>query len=460
MGRLQRGMASREIDCLFRDGVATGLTDKELLERFAASRDPGGELAFTTLVARHGPMVLNVCRRILRNPSDADDAFQAIFLVLVRRAGSIRFGNMLAPWLYGVSVRVARRVRVMGARRSPIAWDEDALESIPDRGSGVHSGLDLRLAIDDALALLPASFRAAIGLCYLEGLTHEEAADKLGCPVGTVRSRLARGRALLRGRLERSGLGPQADASNVASRPDGEAAPPIVAAHLMETTARAASRLAAGQPMAGIVPARLAGIVAGVTRSMMISKVATAAFVFVATGLAAWGVSAGLAGPQVPETRAASGPADAPASPSPLLTVAATQLPADAPKKAKVSRVDSDVKPDAELPADFPPFVVKTEPRLGEGGVDPALREIRVTFSKPMVDKGWSWTQGNVYAFPEVDGTIHYEKDMRTCVLPVKLKPGTTYVMGINGGRFHNFKDTGGRPALDYTLGFRTRAAR
>ncbi len=452
MGRVQPGTASREIDSLFRDGVATGLTDQELLERFAAGRDRAGEVAFTTLVARHGPMVLNVCRRILRDPADADDAFQATFLVLVRRAGSIRFGKTLGPWLYGVSVRVARRVRAVIARRSATACDADALESIPDRSPAGHAGLDLRLAIDDALARLPASFRAAIVLCHLEGLTHEEAAEKLGCPVGTVRSRLSRGRALLRGQLERSGLGQ----SDVASRTDGEAAPPVVAAQLMETTARAASRLVAGRPLAEIVPARLAVIVAGLTRSMMISKLATAAFLLAVTGLAAWGAAAGLAGPQSSETRATPGPAEGSGPSPPLLTVAATQPPADAPKTKKGRRGDADAK----LPDDFPPFVVKTEPKLGEADVDPALREIRVTFSKPMLDKSWSWTQGNVYAFPEVDGTIHYEKDMRTCVLPVKLKPGTTYVMGINGGRFQNFKDPGGRPALDYALGFRTGAAR
>ncbi len=103
------GLPPRELHGLLRDGVATGLTDQELLDRFATCRDASGELAFATLVTRHGPMVMNVCRRILRNPADADDAFQATFLVLVRRAGVVRVGTSLGPWLYGVSVRVARR---------------------------------------------------------------------------------------------------------------------------------------------------------------------------------------------------------------------------------------------------------------------------------------------------------------------------------------------------------------
>src|SRR5271166_3517428 len=107
MRRMSQDLAPRELYSLFRDGVATGLTDKELLERFATCRDPAGELAFATLLARHGPMVLNVCRRMLRNPVDAEDAFQATFLILVRRAAAIQFRASLGPWLYGVSVRVA-----------------------------------------------------------------------------------------------------------------------------------------------------------------------------------------------------------------------------------------------------------------------------------------------------------------------------------------------------------------
>ena len=193
-----------ELQSIFRGGVATGLTDQELLERFATYRDDVGQLAFATLVARHGPMVMNVCRRMLRNPADADDAFQATFLVLVRRARAVRVETSLGPWLYGVSVRVARRAREQGSRRRGVELDEQAAETIADRSS--PGDPDLKLLIDDALLRLPASFRAAIVSCYLEGLTHEEAAERLRCPVGTVRSRLARGRALLKVRLERLGI--------------------------------------------------------------------------------------------------------------------------------------------------------------------------------------------------------------------------------------------------------------
>ena len=114
-------------------------------------------------------------------------------------------------------------------------------------------------------------------------------------------------------------------------------------------------------------------------------------------------------------------------------------------KRILSPRKKQDDKPAAELPADFPAFVVETQPKLGDMDVDAAaVKEIRVTFSKPMTDKSWSWTQGNVYSFPESTGAIHYLADKRTCVMPVKLEPGKTYVMGINGGRFNNFKDAAG----------------
>ena len=206
MKRTAPRLAPQSFRSLFSDGVSTGLTDRELLERFAASRDSAGELAFATLVARHGPMVLSVCRRMLRDPHESEDAFQATFLVLVRKRSGIRIDASLGPWLYGVSVRVARRVRNHASRRRWFELDESIAE--PAVEPNATSDRDLRFAIDDFLAELPANYRAAIVLCYLEGLTHEEAASRLRCPVGTVRSRLARGRAILKKRLARAGLAP------------------------------------------------------------------------------------------------------------------------------------------------------------------------------------------------------------------------------------------------------------
>jgi RNA polymerase sigma-70 factor (ECF subfamily) len=319
---------------------------------------------------------------------------------------------------------------------------------------------DLRLALEEALARLPASYRTAIRLCYLDGLTHQEAADRLRCPVGTVRSRLARGRARLREQLERWGLAPLAAVSSPARRSDADAdaVPPMVAPHLIETTAWAAARLAAGQPLAETVPSRLVDIVVGVTRMMTMIKLATAAGLLAVAALAAWGVSAGLAAPQPPDPQPA--PAQAGAA-APLLTVATAQAPAGA-ERIRGGRSREDQRPartDPAILAELPPVVVDIEPKLGATDVDPALREIRVTFSKPMRDKSWSWTSGKMYATPRTNGEIHYENGRRTCVMPVKLEPGRTYVMGINSERFHGFQDADGRPALPYLLAFRTRAS-
>jgi RNA polymerase sigma-70 factor (ECF subfamily) len=233
-----------------------------------------------------------------------------------------------------------------------------------------------------------------------------------------------------------------------------EAAPGLIAPSLIESTARAAARLAAGQPMVEIVPARLTEIVAGVVRTMMISKLAAAALLVVVATLAAWDVTAGLAASQTPE------PPQAPAMASPLLTVAGAQVPRDAPRTQRSRTEDRNTEAELPLLAAFPAVVVHVEPKLGATDVDPALREIRVTFSKRMKDQNWSWVTFDRKMFPDVDGKIHYETDRRTCVLPVKLELGKTYCIGINSERFQNFKDLNGRPALPYLVVFRTRAAR
>jgi RNA polymerase sigma-70 factor (ECF subfamily) len=460
MKGLQRGIASAELNSLMRDGVAGSLSDGELLKRFAGSRDQGGELAFAVLVARHGPMVLGVCRRILRDPTEADDAFQATFLVLARRAGAIRLGDSLGPWLHGVTRRVARRLHSVAVRRASVMREDERIEWIPDRRRDVMEDVERRLELKESLDALPAIFRDALILCYLDGLTHEEAAQKLGCPVGTVRSRLARGRDLLRHRLDSSGSGPSipsADASEPA--PSGEA-PPMLAPYLIQSTALAAARLAAGHPLAGVVPARVVEVAMGVIRVMARTRITAALFIAAIGTLAAWGAWAGQSGSSAPESRPSTAVAAAPggAQESPPIHFARAEIASgqDATRPGKRAG-----RPSAELPADFPAFVVETQPKLGDPDVDSStVKEIRVTFSKPMTDKTWSWTSGNVYAFPESAGPVHYEDDMRTCVMPAKLEPGKVYVIGINGGRFNNFKDKDGKPALPYTIAFRTRSAK
>ncbi|MDE2508964.1 MAG: RNA polymerase sigma factor [Planctomycetota bacterium] len=201
------GTVAHDLRRLFEFGTTSGLSEAELLDRFARSRD---ESAFETLVARHGPMVMGVCRRLLADPTDADDAFQATFLVLARRAGSIARPERLASWLHGVARRVALRARKMRAQQSSrISTTCDLNTLAHDVSTTAFDAIEhceLVAALDEEVARLPAFYRAAVVLCLLEGRSHDEAALVLDRPVGTVRSRLARGRALLRSRLARRGF--------------------------------------------------------------------------------------------------------------------------------------------------------------------------------------------------------------------------------------------------------------
>ncbi len=244
----------RSLGALFEIGVAGDLPDGQLLERFTSGHREAAELAFQALVERHGPMVLRVCRRLLDDPNDAEDAFQATFLVLLRRAASIRDRGSVAAWLHGVALRVASRARVESARRRRIERHgirpELERNADPDR-------LDLASVIDEELARLPEKYRAPIVLCYLEGLTHEGAADRLGWPVGTVRGRLSRARDLLRARLTRCGVTASAALAAVGSL--AEPAQAVVPAALREATVRAAAEIASGRAIAAAVSARRRG---------------------------------------------------------------------------------------------------------------------------------------------------------------------------------------------------------
>ncbi len=174
--------------------------DADLLGRFVTTRDAG---AFAELVRRHGPMVLGVCRRALGNTPDADDAFQAVWLVLVRKATSVSPRGAVGNWLYGVASRTATHARCAIARRRAAQRD---LPDLPDpQPPDPHAG-ELAAILDAELAHLPDKYRAAVVLCELEGRSLQETADQLGVPLGTVASRLARGRALLAERLKAKGF--------------------------------------------------------------------------------------------------------------------------------------------------------------------------------------------------------------------------------------------------------------
>ena len=247
------GEAMRHLGLLMRGGTVAGYPDGQLLEQFLDRRGEAAEAAFAALVERHGPMVLGVCRRALSDPRDAEDAFQATFLILARKAGAVRVGDSLGRWLYGVSRRVASRARASVGNRLD---RERELATAGARSSAADPSvdrLDLREVLDEELGRLPAKYRDPLVLCYLQDQTHEVAAQQLGWPVGTVRGRLARARDLLRTRLVRRGLAPAV--ALLGASAEARASVPSV---LADVTARVACRASAGGGLAGVVSARVA----------------------------------------------------------------------------------------------------------------------------------------------------------------------------------------------------------
>jgi RNA polymerase sigma factor (sigma-70 family) len=183
--------------------LEAGPTDRQLLDHFVHDQDPE---AFQSLVVRHGSSVHRVCRRVLKDPHEAEDVFQATFIVLARRAPDIQDPEALGAWLRGVAYRIAVRARRRTARRretekTRAEMSRDQSASMPTDGK-----FELRELVGDELNRLPDEYRQPIVLCYLEGLTHQEAAERLNWPVGTVKVRLVRGRRMLRERLNRRGV--------------------------------------------------------------------------------------------------------------------------------------------------------------------------------------------------------------------------------------------------------------
>jgi RNA polymerase sigma factor (sigma-70 family) len=286
--------------------------DAELLERFISRCD---EAAFTVLVARHGPMVLRLCRRVLGNSHDAEDAFQATFLVLARKARAIRRRSHLAAWLHGSAYRLALKSRIAKARHRRAEVSAPAPEPAdpqPDPLSEI-SARELLAALDQELGRLPDVYRLPLVLCCLEGRTQEEAARQLGWTPGSVKGRLERGRAQLHARLARRGLALSA-ALLALDALHGPAAAGM-AGVLLWATAQAAVRFAAGAGSATGGAAPAVTLAEGVLKAMLLSKIkiASALLMFAAvlgagTGLFAFRTRAGE-GAQGPAAKAPAPPA-------------------------------------------------------------------------------------------------------------------------------------------------------
>jgi len=269
---------------LFESGTVGDLSDAELLERFAARSGEPAEAAFGALVERHGPMVLRVCRSVLGDRHDANDAFQATFLVAARRARSIWVGESLGPWLFRVAHRTALRVRKAEARRR--MHEARAAERAVLQVADVLPD-DLGSAIHEEIDRLPGNDRAAVVLCLLEGLTHQQAAQRLRWPVGTVESRLARARTRLRRGLTRRGLAPSAGLL-AADAWSGSTAYATVPPALLASTAQAAAQFCfRGAPSA----ATAAALANGVLRGMLLARITPALAVSLLVGGLAFGTS-------------------------------------------------------------------------------------------------------------------------------------------------------------------------
>jgi RNA polymerase sigma-70 factor (ECF subfamily) len=279
-------------------------TDGQLLESFVRE---GDESAFEALVRRHGPMVHGVCRRVTGHVQDAEDAFQAAFLVLARKAASVWPRDQLASWLYGVAYKTALKARVAAARRRT---RERQIHPMPQPRARHEPSHQLGPVLDRELSRLPEKYRIPVVLCELEGKTYKEAARQLGLSEGAVSVRLVRARAKLAERLSRQGLGVAAASLTAVLASDAAASVP---APLVSSTVRGAALFAAGRAAGDTIPAAVTLLAEGVLSALRLANFKAAAVALAVLGAA---LAAGEVGYRLGLSENSSGPPSTNTSPA------------------------------------------------------------------------------------------------------------------------------------------------
>ncbi len=294
----QRGGAPlRQLQILYNLGTIGALTDGQLLERFATDSDEVAELAFSALVERHEAMVWRVCLAIVRDQHEAEDAFQATFLVLVRKARSLWVRDSLGPWLHQVACRTASYLRTTRIRRRQHEQRRAEKDTIRCIEVGTLLDPDVSAAIHEEVNRLPVKYRAPVVLCDLEGRTHQEAARSLGWPIGTVKSRQSQGRRLLRDRLVRRGLGLAGVGAVVDNlRQNTVAATKEVAQNTVNAAMRQSARILTGSGAS----APVLTLTHGVLRSIWWTGIRLLAVATLALGIASIGAGVYVCGSQEP----------------------------------------------------------------------------------------------------------------------------------------------------------------
>jgi RNA polymerase sigma factor (sigma-70 family) len=338
-----------------------GLSDRELLERFASARD---EAAFTVLIERHGPMVLGVCRRALPNFHDAEDACQAAFLVLARKAASVRKKTSLSSWLHGVACRLALTIKRDHARRKSRERTVDT--PAPRDPAAEVTWREVQTILDEELQQLPERYRAPLILCYLECITRDEAAGQLGLSPGSLHGRLQRARDMLRDRLAKRGLTLSAVMSAAVL---GESvAQAALSPTFVVTSTKAALLLAAGKPVAeSLVATNVLALTQEVLKSMFLTKLKLGTAVVLCAGL-----FAALIGPSFTSLSMAQDAKTASVYPVQDLLVTLPKSESDADF---IRRISKDLRGTDPTPAEVHFFVANKDPGRRQKLIDLFIQE-------------------------------------------------------------------------------------